>query len=171
MIRHPLQYVFDDPAIDHRHAVVGFRGENELARRHQVAEFVAHRQQNFVVAGRAVRCERHRRNALTIQNQAAVVNRLVELGHPFHYTATPHHARITKFVFLNAVAARVLRRVTRFVGRAHRSVGIRRTFVDEHDADARRQRVVAIFPIETLLADELQQPLRDLAGGFGLPCR
>ena len=158
MLGHINEHAFDDPSIDRGHTVVCLSSDDEICRRHHVAEFIAHRQQNLVVSIQvACRGGYDRLDALAVEHQPILVQCLVELRYPFHDAMARHHAGVAQLVFLQAVAPSVLRRVAGLIRILHHRIDALGGLIDKYQTHAGAQGVVAPVPIEAHVAYHREQ--------------
>ena len=107
----------NDPAVERRHQVVTLGGRYELVRADQFAVFVAHAQQQLVVAACLPVLDADTDDRLEEQFQSIIFHRAADARHPLHFFVT--HRRVAVLVEVNLVATHVFRRVTGDVGRTH----------------------------------------------------
>ena len=164
VVRHPLQHLSNHPAVNRGHAVVSFRGIDQFSRRHDIAQFVLHGQQDFVmlVVGDGI-CS-NRLDLLAVENQAVFFQRGVQLRDPLHGAVAFHHPGIAHFIFLHAIAAGIFGGKARLIRVLHEFFHAAGTLIYEHQSDARAYRVVASIPFETDHTDGIEHVIGKFAG-------
>ena len=124
--------IADDPAVDLRHQVVALCGGYEAVGGDDPTVLLLHTHQELVVCGSLLQAL----DALPEEQQAVIFQCTLDALHPLHFTtALAAQFLVTLGIYLQAIAAPVLGRVTGHVRHAQQCIAVMAA-VDLHQADA-----------------------------------
>ncbi len=107
-------------------------------------------------------------NALTVEDEAVVLQCLVNLRHKLHDITTPLHLHVINFINVSPVAPCVLRGVTRRIRRAQDRRHTLHLVVDGDHATTRGQGKLLVFPIKPVRLDGIALGLQDSEAIFAI---
>src|SRR5437660_115108 len=157
-----LDRLLHDPPVDDRHDVIALGRRDELTRWHERSVIVPQAHRELMEARRGCGSDRH--DGLEEQLQAVFLHGARNARNPTHLAMAVGDA--VRLVYVNAIAALVLRGIAGDIRRAHHArdaLGLR---VDMHDTDAGPDRQRARSPHEPVVADGLAHAIGDARGLF-----